>query len=127
MAEEGEGTSGATQLFPFHASTSEECFKHLGVSNVDTHARTGLTATEAAERLAQFGYNKLSEKRKRTIWERIWSLVANVLVFILVVVAVVTAAKAIQFATTTPVNHEGILTNCLQIALILFVIMYVRR
>jgi magnesium-transporting ATPase (P-type) len=128
MTEEGGETTATTsrvQLFPFHASSSEECFKHLSVSNVETHSRTGLTTVEATERLERYGYNKLTEKRKKTIWERIWTQVANVLVLILVIVAAVAAAQAIQFASTKPRDNEGIVTNCIEVALIAFVIMYV--
>jgi magnesium-transporting ATPase (P-type) len=110
-------------MFPFHASTKEECFKHLGVSNTTTHHRSGLTDSEAAERLNRYGPNKLTEKTKVTIWQRIWHQVANVLVGILVVVAVVSAAQAIRFATVEP-NQQNVITNSIQVALIAFVIMY---
>jgi magnesium-transporting ATPase (P-type) len=113
-----------SRAFPFHASTKEECFKHLGVSDTVMHHRSGLTDIEAADRLQHYGSNKLSEKEKVTIWQRIWHQVANVLVGILVFVALVSAGQAIRFATVEP-NKQNVITNWIQVALIAFVIMYV--
>ena len=80
-------------------------------------SRTGLTTAQAQERLAQYGPNKLTEKEKVTLLQRIWHQVANVLVGILVFVAVVSAVRA---ATAT--NNEDIVSNCIQVGLIMFVI-----
>ena len=111
-------------MFPFHASSKEECYKYLEVGDSASYDRLGLTTTQANERLEKYGYNKLSEKTKKTIWQRIWHQVANVLVGILVFVAAVSAAQAIRFATVEP-NKENVITNSIQVGLIAFVIMYV--
>lgn len=111
-------------MFPFHASSKEECYKYLEVGDSASYDRLGLTTTQAKERLEKYGYNKLSEKTKKTIWQRIWHQVANVLVGILVFVAAVSAAQAIRFATVEP-NKENVITNSIQVGLIAFVIMYV--
>lgn len=117
-----EDSGNRMDMFPYHASSIEECLKHLGVSNTTTHRRSGLTNSEVADRLNQYGPNKLSEKARVTIWQRIWHQVANVLVGILVVVAVVSAAQAIRFATVEP-DRQNVITNSIQVALIAFVIM----
>jgi magnesium-transporting ATPase (P-type) len=119
-----EEAANRMDMFPYHASTKEECFKHLGLSNTTTHHRSGLTDSEAVERLSQYGPNQLTEKKKVTIWQRIWHQVANVLVGILVFVAAVSAAQAIRFATVEP-NQQNVITNAIQVALIAFVIMCV--
>ena len=96
---------------PWHAMTREECFKELSVP--ENIRRVGLTTQQAAERLEKYGYNKLSEKRKVTLLEKIWAQVANVLVGILVFVAVVSAVRAV---TDDPV------TNSIQVGIIVGVI-----
>ena len=101
--------------FPWHAKTKEECFAELGCP-ADLHKR-GLTTAEAQERLTKYGPNKLSEKEKITIWQRIWHQVANVLVGILVFVAVVSAVRA-----ATAETSEDVVTNTIQVGLICFVI-----
>jgi P-type Ca2+ transporter type 2C len=116
-----DGGAARMEVFPFHASTKEECYKYLEVSNPSSHGQTGLTSAEAAERLAKYGYNKLTEKTKKTIWQRIWHQVANVLVGILVFVALVSAGQAIRFMTVEP-NTQNVITNWIQVGLIAFVI-----
>ena len=96
---------------PWHAMTREECYKELGLP--ENIRRVGLTSQQAAERLARYGENKLSEKRKVTLLEKIWNQVANVLVGILVFVAVVSAIRAV---TDDPV------TNSIQVGIIVSVI-----
>ncbi|CAB9528779.1 Sodium/potassium-transporting ATPase subunit alpha [Seminavis robusta] len=100
---------------PWHAMELSAVYKELGKD--DGLPKSGLTTAEAEDRLAQYGENKLSEKRKVTLLERIWKQVANVLVGILVFVAVVSAIRA---ATAT--DGDTILTNWIQVGLILFVI-----
>lgn len=119
-----EVTSDRMEMFPFHASTKEACYKYLEVGDSASYDRTGLTTAQAKERLEKFGYNKMSEKSKKSLLARIWHQVANVLVGILVFVAAVSAAQAIRFATVEP-NKENVITNSIQVALIAFVIMYV--
>ena len=119
-----DAATSRMEMFPFHASSKEECYKYLDVGNSAAYDRTGVTTAQAKERLEKYGYNKMSEKSKKTIWERIWHQVANVLVGILVFVAAVSAAQAIRFATVEP-NKENVITNSIQVGLIAFVIMYV--
>jgi magnesium-transporting ATPase (P-type) len=123
MASE-DAANARMAMFPFHASSKEECYKYLEVGDSAAYDRTGLTTAQAKERLEKYGYNKLSEKTKKTIWQRIWHQVANVLVAILFFVALVSAAQAIRFATVEP-NKENVITNSIQVGLIMFVIMYV--
>ncbi|KAL7565795.1 hypothetical protein ACA910_015575 [Epithemia clementina (nom. ined.)] len=102
------------KVFPWHTSTAAQCFAELKLP-VD-HQRKGLTTEEAAARLSKYGENKLSEKEKVTLLQRIWAQVANVLVGILVFVAVVSAVRA---ATST---GQNVITNSIQVAIIVAVI-----
>ena len=88
-------------------------------STMDTlkTSRSGLSSAKAKELLEVYGLNQLTEKKKKTLLERIWGQVNNVLVGILVVVAVVSAAKASTAKTT-----NDAITNWLEVALIVFVI-----
>jgi magnesium-transporting ATPase (P-type) len=105
-------------VFPFFAKSKEECFVELGCStNVEN---AGLISEDAKLRLEKYGPNKLTEKEKKTIWQRIWNQVSNILVAILVFVAIVSLVRAIM-AT----NVDDLVSNILQIALIVFVIVYV--
>lgn len=77
--------------------------------------KTGLTSTEAAERLSKFGENKLTEAKEESLLMRIWKLNYNVLVGILVFVAIVSAASALSGVGNT--------TQCwIQVCIILAVI-----
>ena len=107
-----------SQLFQWHCATQEECFKELGQGN--DLLEKGLTSAEAEKRLQKYGFNKLSEKEKVTLLQRIWAQVANVLVGILVFVAVVSAIRA-----ATADIQEDVVTNTIQVGLIVFVITYV--
>jgi len=99
----------------WHAMSVEDVCVELGLTTELTS--TGLTDAQAASRLEEYGYNKMTEARKKTLLERIWDQVANVLVFILVVVAVVSAVRAI-----TAEDSDGIVTNWIQTGLICGVI-----
>ena len=101
--------------YPFFAKSKEECLAELGC-NPDLE-KVGLTSDDAALRLEKYGPNKLTEKEKKTIWQRIWNQIANVLVAILVFVAIVSFARVV-----TSTNVDDIVSNVLQIALIVFVI-----
>jgi len=100
---------------PWHSLDKEACFRELGCG--PDLARVGLTSSEAKARLETYGYNKLSEKEKVTLLQKIWAQVANVLVGILVFVAVVSAIRAI-----TANDSDTIITNWIQVGLILTVI-----
>lgn len=99
------------EIVPWHTMTVEEV-----AAKVEGDMAVGLTAAEAAKRLELYGPNLLTEKRKDTIWERIWRQVNNVLVLILVVVAVVSAIKA---ATS---EGEDAATSWVEVVLIIGVI-----
>lgn len=101
---------------PFHAKTAKECFHELDCS--ENLLQEGLTTAEASKRLEKFGYNKLTEKTKVTLLQRIWKQIANVLVAILVIVAIVSLVRAV----TTTVSEE-IVTDWIQFGLIVFVVM----
>lgn len=116
MAESGE--VDRMSMFPFHAKSKEECYAELGCP-ADLH-KSGLTAADAAKRLEQYGPNKLTEKEKVTIWQRIWHQVANVLVGILVFVAIVSAVQAVRASIDD--FTDGVITNSIQVGLIAFVI-----
>lgn len=105
----------ARNHFPWHAKTQEECFKQLGCP--DDHAKKGLSTEEAKRRLEKYGYNKLTEKEKKSLFQRIWNQVANTLVGILVFVAIVSVIRAV-----TADQSQVILTNWIQVGLIVFVI-----
>jgi magnesium-transporting ATPase (P-type) len=77
----------------------------------------GLSSSQAAELLKLHGFNELTERKKKTMLERIWNQINNMLVGILSVVAVVSAAKAI--ASTNP---EEAVTDWIEVGLIVFVI-----
>ncbi|WP_150301818.1 cation-translocating P-type ATPase [Pseudomonas profundi] len=57
---------------------------------LDSHDR-GLTAAEAAERLAQYGPNELGAANARPWWRRLLAQFQNVLIYVLLVAALVTA------------------------------------
>jgi Ca2+-transporting ATPase len=79
--------------------------------------QTGLTDEEVQDRLEKCGENKLSEKERVTLLQRIWKQVANVLVGILVFVAIVSLIRAV----TTDVANT-VVTNWIQVGLIVMVI-----
>lgn len=98
----------------WHAMTKEEVCGFLGVpSNI---RETGLTSSDAAARLEKYGPNKLSEKEKVTLLQKIWKQVGNVLVGILVFVAIVSLIKGIIS------SGEDRVTNFIEVGLITFVI-----
>jgi Ca2+-transporting ATPase len=104
-----------TKQFPWHASTQEECFKELGLD--DSLPGKGLTTEQAATRLTKFGRNQMTAREKVSLLMKIWEQVANVLVGILVFVAIVSVVRA---ATVT--ESDQVVTNSIQVALIVFVI-----
>lgn len=103
------------KLFQWHCATLVDCYKELGQK--DDLLTTGLSSAEAQKRYEQYGPNKLSEKEKVTLLQRIWAQVANVLVGILAFVALVSAIRA----ATADINEDKV-TNTIQVGLIVFVI-----
>lgn len=136
-AEEDVGSSNHKQmLFPYHAKSKEECLAQLGVidsgkENSTAAAtaaaaaadfqRNGLSSADAAARLLQYGPNALTERKKVTIWERIWHQVGNVMVGILVFVAIVSAIQAFRYSLKG--DTEEVITDCIQVGLIVLVIL----
>lgn len=106
----------AVDPLPWHTMTKEEVYKELDLK--DDILTTGLTDAEAEERLEKYGYNKLTEKEKETIWQKIWNQINNVLVLILFIVAVISLISA--FIIPNDINPRY--TNFIQIAIILGVI-----
>lgn len=116
--EADESAAPAEPPYPFFAKAKEECFAKLGCGG--DFEKVGLSSEDAAARLQKYGPNMLTEKEKKSIWERIWHQVANVLVAILVFVAIVSLVRAVTSTTV-----DNIVANALQVALIVFVITYV--
>ncbi len=56
-----------------------------------SNAETGLTASEAQQRLSQFGPNKLDEEEKTPLWKRFFEQMADPMVIMLIVAAVISA------------------------------------
>jgi magnesium-transporting ATPase (P-type) len=105
----------STPRIPWHSMTVDACVKELNCD--DNLTDVGLSASAAAKRLEEYGPNKLTEARKKTLLERIWAQVANVLVGILMVVAIVSMVRAI-----TADNNDDIVTNWIQVGIIVGVI-----
>jgi len=97
----------------WHALTPEQVMKELEVG--ENIRREGLTSAEAAERLEKYGYNKLSEKKKVSLLEKIWNQVNNVLVGILVFVAVISFIRVFTDDPVTNAIQVGIITGVIVI------------
>jgi len=108
------------EVIPFHVLDINESVMKLKAR--EDLLSTGLTSAEAAERMAEYGPNKMSEQEKETIWQKIWKQVSNVLVCILVVVALVSAARAIVEQVRPNPDGQTILTSWVQVGLITLVI-----
>ncbi len=102
--------------YPYFAKPVEDCFEELKCGAA-THAKQGLTKEEAAARLEKFGPNRMTEKKKVTLLEKIWHQIANVLVFILIVIAVVSLASI----AVAP-NQQYRVASGIQFGLIVFVV-----
>ena len=72
-----------------HSKTREELLRELS-----TDEARGLTAGEAAKRLAQYGPNKLQEARKKTNLQRFLEQFKDVMIVILLLAAVVSFVVA---------------------------------
>jgi len=101
---------------PWHTMSVGEVIKELGVSS--DIEKNGLTKAEAKERLEKYGENKLTEKEKETLLQKIWNQVNNVLVLILFIVAVISFVSI--FVIPPEINPAY--TAWIQIAIILGVI-----
>ncbi len=77
---------GTSSELTWHAASSVEVLDHL-----DTLAETGLTAAEAAERLAKFGPNQLTEKKGPSFYQLVVNQLKSFVVIILIVAALVSA------------------------------------
>lgn len=72
-----------------HNCSSDEVTKQLQV-NPDT----GLSSEQAAKRLAQYGFNKLEEGKKKSTWKRFGEQFQDVLIIILLIAAAISLAVA---------------------------------
>ena len=104
---------------PWHTLTIQEAIAKMGLK-ADL-PKTGLSPDEAATRLEKYGPNKLTEKEKKTIWQRIWHQINNVLVYVLLTVAVVSMAQGIQYLIIGN-TVQNIFSAWFQVGLILGVI-----
>jgi magnesium-transporting ATPase (P-type) len=118
-AGESSSSPSLADPFPWHTMSVEACLEQLGLSSDDSKMflTTGLSSEQAAQRLAQYGYNRMSEPFKVTLWQRLWKQLNNVLVWILTVVAIVAVVRACTSNTL-----ETIVSNWIQVALIVFLI-----
>jgi potassium/sodium efflux P-type ATPase len=99
----------------WHAMTVEECLKELDCGS--EVLKSGLTSEDAAKRLEEYGLNKMAEKVKKSLLERIWHHLNNILVYILAVVAIVSAVRAI-----TADSGNNVVTNTIQVVIIVSVV-----
>ena len=67
----------------WHTMSAEEALRALHSS------RDGLSAEEAARRQAEFGKNRLKERKKKSLWRMLWEQIKDVMVIILLVAAIV--------------------------------------
>jgi Ca2+-transporting ATPase len=73
------------------------------VSRLSVDPAQGLTESEAAERLRQYGRNRLGEAKQRSVWAILWGQIKSILMLLL------TAAAALAFAFGQPVEGVAIL------------------
>jgi Ca2+-transporting ATPase len=69
----------------WHALTAEDVLRHLEVRE------EGLSAEQAARRLAQYGQNQLQEASRPTFWHMLWEQLNNFVVILLIVASIVSA------------------------------------
>ena len=105
----------ASEQAPWHTMSIDETISKMGLDA--GLPKAGLSTDLAASRLAKYGPNKMTEKEKVTIWQRIWHQINNVLVYVLITVAIV---SLIQAVTTNKPNTR--FTAWFQVALIVSVI-----
>ncbi|MBQ1840410.1 MAG: HAD-IC family P-type ATPase, partial [Atopobiaceae bacterium] len=61
------------------------------LAEVKTDASNGITAAEAASRLATYGPNKLKEAEKDPLWKRFFAMMADPMVIMLIIAAIISA------------------------------------
>lgn len=107
-----------TEQSPWHTLEVDEVIEKMGLKAKEGDFKSlGLTVDEAASRLEKYGPNKMTEKVKKTLLQRIWHHINNVLVYVLITVAVVSLAQAV-----TTDNFDNRFTAWFQVALIVSVI-----
>ena len=61
------------------------------LNNLEVPLETGLSATEAAERLAEYGHNELVERAGRTVWQKLWEQINSFVIWLLIGAAIISA------------------------------------
>ena len=117
--EVGEDNPQLNEQAPWHTMSVEESIAKMGLK--EDLPKTGLSTDDAAARLTKYGPNKLTEKVKKTIWQRIWHQINNVLVYVLLTVAVVSAIQGVQYVVMGNTG-QNIFSAWFQVGLILGVI-----
>ena len=117
--EVGDDNPQLSEQAPWHTMNVKETIQTMGLN--EGHPKTGLTTDEAASRLSKYGPNMLTEKEKKTIWQRIWHQINNVLVYVLLTVAVVSAIQGVQYVVMQK-GGQNIFSAWFQVGLILGVI-----
>lgn len=100
---------------PWHTLSIQETIKAMDL-NEDLE-KSGLSTADAATRLEKYGPNKLTEKVKKTLLQRIWHHINNILVYVLITVAIVSLIQAV-----TATDGQIIFSSWFQVALIVSVI-----
>jgi len=107
-----------TEQSPWHTLEVDQVIEKMGLKAMEGDYKSlGLTVDEAASRLEKYGPNKMTEKVKKTLLQRIWHHINNVLVYVLMTVAIVSLAQAV-----TTDNFDNRFTAWFQVALIVSVI-----
>ena len=75
-----------TQAITWHHLPAEKAIKEL-----QTDGRKGLTAKEAARRLASYGYNELKERPRPGFWQMLAAQFNNFVIWILIAASIISA------------------------------------
>ena len=95
----------------WHALNPEDVLKHLEVKE------NGLTAKEAAERLAHYGPNQLVEAPRPGFWVKLWAQLNNFVVILLLVAAVISGLIGVQ-----EYQHTGEVAEFVEAGAILLIV-----